>query len=729
MSRYLLFSLMILSVSAFSQDRCVAGFHAKSSHASRLDTLDIVHQNLTLDFTTFSPLNILAQANTTFAIHQDNVSSVRLDLEGLQMDSVLWGTSNLVFTQNAADVLIGLSNAVNNGDTLELTLYYHGTPIADGSWGGFYANSQYAYNLGVGFDSDPHCYGRVWHPCVDDFQDRATYDCHVLTLATHRAYCGGVLTGVDTLANGNRLFHWSMTQSIPSYLASVAVASYVHVEGVFNSEDGDVIPVWLASKATDTTHFKGSLIHLDEVLHAFEHRFGPYPFDRVGYVAVPFNGGAMEHACNIAYPLFAIDGGLSQETLYAHELSHMWWGDAVTCAQEEEMWLNEGWASYCESLALEALYGQEAYWEEQRALHKEVLTQAHRDDGGYFPVSGIPHTLTYGTTVYRKGAWVVHNLRHTMGDSAFFQACRDYQALMQGNHARSLELQAFFQSYTPMDLTGFFNGFVFAPGFPEFRVDGYQVGQSGAGFEVYAWIEQHTSHAPDLFVGVPLELTVKGAQGESMSFQVVNGASSQLVVLDSIPFEPRWVLLNGEQKLHEAVLAEEAWVSSTGVHNLTYAETNVQVSSLGGLDSLWIRAENHFAAAHEPAAVPFTNLVLNPDRFWVIYHNGLPASQVDLKLNMYGGASNYYDSLFASMLQSEGFTEDSLHLFYKPLTGGDWQELQSAVLNTLGNASNYNCRFDVADANEGFYAYGYYATTTGVSSKFDVQRCPMHKAS
>src|SRR5690606_2565466 len=124
-------------------------------------------------------------------------------------------------------------------------------------------------------------------------------------------------------------YHWHLPQSIPSYLACVAVAPYSVVtyphQGI-----AEEFPVELHAKASDTTSLKSAFVHLGDAIEAFENSYGAYSWGKVGYTLVPFNAGAMEHATNIAYPIYAASG-LSQEALMAHELGHMWWGDLVTC--------------------------------------------------------------------------------------------------------------------------------------------------------------------------------------------------------------------------------------------------------------------------------------------------------------------------------------------------------------------------------------------------------------
>lgn len=688
------------------QHVCQQAHAFKSSHQSRLDTMNIISQNIYLDFSGFTQQMIQARCESQLLIVQD-VDSLLFDFEGLTMDSIIQSEVSLPFQQGAANCWV-FSNGLgfSGGDTIVLQFYYHGTPVSDASWGGFYYNSQYAYNMGVGFDADPHCFGRVWHPCIDDFNDRAVYTLSIETLSNMAGYAGGLLVNESVLPNGHRLFVWQMAQSVPSYLASVAVAQYVRYESSFLSEDGSVKPIWLAAKSSDTTHFKSSLIHLPDVLSTYENAFGPYPFDRVGYVAVPFSGGAMEHATNIAYPLFAIDGTLTYETLYAHELSHMWWGDAITCATQEDMWLNEGWASYCESLALEALYGESAYWSEQRALHKEVITQAHVQDGGYWPVSGIPHSLTYGTTVYRKGAWVVHNLRTVMGDSAFFMACRDYQAQHHEQSHTSMALRDFFQNYTDVNLSAFFLTHVFEPGFLGFhcsRWDAYP--EFAGGFLVHLTLEQYLRKANQTAASMPVKVSVFCDDGQWYDFSILQlGSVSEHDI--HVPNGPLHVVLNRGNALHGAVLGDEKWLTNTGIQTLSYPEVTLVVNEVNA-DSVWFRAENHLVGEEDSPYIMGTDWYISPERFIQLY---LDTTQLvtGARLNFSATSSADWDSAFFAMLWAMNGVEDSVHLLYKGFHETEWIEYPYYSVNNMGSPTSGSGRFELSNVLPGTYTWGFH---------------------
>ena len=187
-------------------------------------------------------------------------------------------------------------------------------------FGGFYTLSNYQYDLGVAFEAIPHSYGRAWFPCFDNFVERTSMEYLVHTDANRSVYANGALQGITELGNGERISHWRMDEPIPSYLASVAAGNYVALLDTFPSVSGVEIPVVLAALPADTANMRASFIHLKNAFDTFERWFGPYRWNRVGYVLT--SAGAMEHATNICYPDFAADGTLGDEDLIAHGLSH-----------------------------------------------------------------------------------------------------------------------------------------------------------------------------------------------------------------------------------------------------------------------------------------------------------------------------------------------------------------------------------------------------------------------
>lgn len=678
---------------------------------ARSDTLDVLHIHLDLDMTKMDQDSIAAVARIDVKSKLNAVVQLNLDLLNLIVDSVKSGDALLGFTH--IDELLSIDiPSLDIDDELEVTIYYQGSPQMDDSgWGGFYFQGDYAYNLGVGFDADPHTYGRAWFPCFDNFVERQTMTLAVLTNEGRSAYCGGMLEEIEMLDGDSAVYHWSLNQEVPSYLCSVAVSDYSPVVTQYENIEGNDIPIYLVAQAGDTVNVKSSFQDLEACLQIFEDRFGPYRWDRVGYAFVPFNAGAMEHATNIAYPLYAADGSTAFNSLMAHELSHHWWGDLITCRTQEDMWLNEGWASFCEFLFVEGLEGADAYMEAVRENHKDVLLHAHEDDGERLPVSGIGHEYTYGSHVYNKGADMAYNLRGYMGDDDFFEGTSSFLDDFAFNDASSHDLMTHLLGFTDADLEAFFDNWIYEPGFCAMGVDSFDFSFTDDQYKISIFTHQYLHYVPELYDGVNTTYTVFDEGGNRATGQIENYGQNTLGAFD-IPFEPAHVIVNLEGELSMAMLSEEKMLGSTGFEQMNYAEFMVNVESIGAGDSLHVIAQNYWVGPQQDQQ----EFHLADDRFWRLYVNKPASAEAGGRIRYYGNsqAGNYFDPIFFESLAAEGMTEDSLLLVYRASPADPWIIHEDYELNVQGNTTNWQGLIDFANLRTGDYAWAYPTGKVGI---------------
>ena len=437
----------------------------------------------------------------------------------MQVDSVLYRGKTIPFTYNDTILSISLPNMPANIEGAEVvTILYHGKPQKDRSWGGFYRTADYAYHMGVGFMSDPHPYGRIWHPCFDNFAEKALYDIELRTHAPFVGHANGLLVSRQLL-DGIYTSRWLLQQPICSYLASFAVGRYIRIQRKHQGEAGPV-PIEIACMASDSKAVERSFQHLTDCIDAFEHWYGPHRFDKVGYSLVPFRSGAMEHATNISYPIYAANNGLKNEDLMAHELAHSWWGNNVTCEDGSEMWINEGMASFSELLFYEWVYGKERYRQEAELLQRKVVRTSHKADHGYHPITAVPFDYTYGSHVYNKGALVAHNLRSYLGDSLFRVVCRNIQTERAFDHLTSIQFMRSAIEKSGMDLVPFFSDWVFRPGFPAFMVHDLQsVRKDRSTFQTTAQIQQWVLGRQAYFRQLPVVIELTDTKGKTYRFK------------------------------------------------------------------------------------------------------------------------------------------------------------------------------------------------------------------
>ncbi len=687
--------LILFCLNGYSQDR-------------RSDSVDITHIDINLNMTrgTTGKNQIAGFAAIKLKAVNFAISYVHFDLLKMTIDSIVQNSARLYYNYNDTTIYVNLFKSLVKTDTEVVKVYYHGQPQGDPSgWGGFYFSPPYVYNLGVGFQVDPHVYGRCWFPCFDNFIERQLFSFNIITDSIDQAICNGLLISNIQNVDGTITWQWKLGQPIPTYLANVSVAPYKPAKYIYNSITGKDIPVWLSSKAVDTSNAIKSFANLNNCLKAFEQNYGPYPFDRVGYCMVPFNSGAMEHAGNISYPLYASDGTKTYETLWAHELSHQWWGDHTTCKNEGEMWLNEGWACYNEALFLENIYGKESYRKQISDNHSLVLQKAHVNDGGYRAISGIPHEYTYGTTVYKKGADVVHTLRGYMGDKDFFDACKDFQNTYKFSAVSSDDLKNIFRKHTTQSMTKFFDNWIYEKGFPHFEMTNIQIDSAGSLYHITGTILQRLLATQKLYDSVPVDFTAIGPNLEKYTAQAILGGYYSHFEIKNIPFKPVLICQDLYEKISDAITDEYYSIDSAKTYKYTNARLSLVVKTISKNDSNWLRVEHHWLGATGATKIP--GLYISPTHYWTVQSIVGPTFDADASLN-YSGAK---DASGVPGLDSNLFykTEDSLVLLYRENSDSPWVEDIDYIKN-MGGKTDLKGNVLIKHVRPGDYTFGAYNT-------------------
>ncbi len=663
------------------------------------DTIHISHYDISIDTINFSGLSIKAHTALQVVSKQNNVNNISLSLLQLIIDSIVSGVQTLSYSYNDSTIMITPPSALNQNDTLNITVYYHGMPKQDQSgWGGFYFSGNFAFNLGVGFAADPHVFGRVWFPCIDEFTDRASYDFHITTASNSKAFCNGQLISSVTNPNGSITWNWSQPETIPTYLACMAVAPYYTVQ-----KTAAGVPVEIAALPADTANVNSTFQHLDTVLSAFINAWGPYPFYKVGYSLVPFGSGAMEHASQITIGQPFINGSLSYETLWAHELSHMWWGDNVTCETAGDMWLNEGWASYNEAFATEAVYGKNAYRNWIRANHRNVLQFAHIQDGSYLSLINVPHAFTYGTTVYKKGADMVHTLRGMMGDTAFFNACKYQQSTRAYNSSNSYQFRDNINLSSGINVDRFFDDWIFTEGFPHFSID--SVTEYIGAFNHYFIHCRQRSKGNNHQYKMSFELNLTdGVNDTTVTIEMDSMTQTFHVAL---LFTPLWISLDRNEKLSDARVSYDNPATTTGAHLFpeTFFSANIQTIGTGST----IRVEHNFVV---PDGWKQSNpgIRLSNYHYWKVdgIWDSLFTSKATFNYNGSVTGNGYMDNTLITG------KEDSLRILWRAGTWDDWHVVQGYTLNTGTNHMDKIGTITIDTLKKGEYTLGYLDYTVNV---------------
>jgi len=673
----------------------------------RSDTIDILDYNIYLDFSLLPATTIKATCSIQYKAKLPNVNQVTLDLLALTVDSITQNGNQLTYSQIGEKVAVNLPNTLIENVVDSFRVYYKGTPVEDASgFGGFSFSGGFAYNIGVGFLADPHNFGRVWFPCFDNFVERSTYTVSVKCAENLSAYAGGVKTG-ESITNGFKTTTWRCAQEIPSYLASVAVANFEELNYTYQSMLNDSLNVKLAAIAADTTALKNAFVDLEPIFHAFETNFGPYKWDRIGYVCVPFQAGAMEHAMNIAYPRGLLGGGVAANRhIMAHELSHMWFGDLATCRTASQMYLNEGFARYCEMLFDEWIVSEDAYWADYRSNHLSMVGYCHIKDGGFWPLSNVPHEYTYSNSTYERPADILHTLRTYMGDTAFFEGLRYYLSEYSFKDASSDDLKNALEESSGQSLDDCFTDWMDTPGYPAFVVDSFKV-VNITNNQTKVYFRQKSHGNTHNYSNVPFELSVRNAAGQLFTTQVsISGPVDSATVL--LPFAPDWVYLNRDLKISHAVTTEERFIKNIGPNNLSNALIEVILENVQ--DSTYMRVEHNWVAPDsiKQRYMPYR---LSPNRYWTVYTQNPSTFYAKAKFT-FNGRTN---STSSGWLDNNLVTNDTkVVLMYRKDAADDWKPT-SGVLTTFTSTSDKFGNIVIDTLKAGQYTFAEIDSSLGVN--------------
>jgi aminopeptidase N len=646
------------------------------------DTLDAISYTIYLNEFDFANHEITAQTEIELISKIDDLTEIKLELQDLTVDEIyVDGIEITDFSHDGMILSIPVTDPLNMGDSVSVSVAYHGEPFHE-TWGGFHWSGEYCFNLGVGIWTIPHNLGKTWFPCIDDFQDRAYYTIYATVDAGKDAVCGGLLEEIADNGNGTFTYKWVMQQTIPTYLASVAVGDYARWTDTYNGINGDIpIEIWV--RPADSNKVDGSFQNLNEILSIYEDKFGPYRFDRVGYVGTAI--GAMEHATNIAYPHFVINGGLGYESLLAHELAHMWFGDNVTCATAEDMWINEGWATFFDAIYQEFLYSREQYMDFIRNKHKEVIQFCHTPstspigDGYFFPLNQIPQNVTYGMSAYDRGCITAHTLRGYLGDEVFFDAMTAFNEEFKYNYASSEDMRDFLTNHTGTDMAGWFDNWIFNSGTPHYSIDSFSVVPLGSNADVTVYMRQKR-HGPEFIGnGNKVELTFMddswNQHTENIFFDGQYGNSTF-----NIPLVPEAVYVDLNELMSDATTDYSRTIKSTGLINLSAYFFKLEVQNI--TDSVFFRIEHNWAPP-DSLQNPIQGLTISPYRYWKI--DGI-FNEDFVAIGGFRYNKSSYSYLDDSLIMNQN---DSVVMLYRLGTAYDWQFVNFNKVGTWSSGNLY----------------------------------------
>ncbi len=359
----------------------------------------------------------IAGTGVVTATALQDLAGFYLDLLGLDVSGVQVDGKTALWERNGQELKITCPATLDKGDTFTATISYSGVPTGLSSK--LFAMGWQKVDDSI-FTLDEPKGAATWFPVNDTPADKATYIFHLTVPKPYTAAANGVL--VDTKAEGrNQTFTWQMDKPMASYLAAVDVGQFATETST--SGGGVTIRNYFATDLETAGH--DAFARTGEVIDYFAGIFGPYPFAAYGVVVPDVDtGAAME---NQTLSLFGRDilakrmtDPIAGPVYLSHELAHQWFGNSVTIEQWDDIWLNEGFATYASWLWLEHDQGPQV-------LQAQVKSSQQTLSKSIEPPPGKPGANDmFGASVYRRGALTLHALRLTVGDDSFFRTLRTW---------------------------------------------------------------------------------------------------------------------------------------------------------------------------------------------------------------------------------------------------------------------------------------------------------------
>ena len=492
---------------------------------------------------------------TSHLVATELLPAVQFDL-GVPMvvDSVTHGMGGGILSYSRAGdtLMVSFDIPLASGSLDSITVFYHGYPNGAGGFGSFGWGTHDGVPV-LWTLSEP--YGaKDWWPCKQDLNDKIdSIDAYVTTPNAYRAAGNGLLVS-ETDDGTFRTCHWRHRHPIDVYLIATAATNYQVLTDTITLPGGIEVPMISYAYPEEAFFADLSAGDVAQQMPFYSQLFGTYPFANEMYGQTRFGwGGGMEHQTNTFL------GGYWYE-LSSHELAHQWFGDKVTCGSWQDLWLNEGFATYLSGLCYE--YLAPVYWQGwKRSKIDDIITAP---DGSVMVSDTLDNNRLFdGRLTYNKGAMVLHMLRWVCGDTAFYNGVRNYlddPALAYGT-ARTSDLVAHLESTSGLDLTGFMQDWYTGEGYPTYTVQWTQ----DAGGNVSIQLDQVTSHPSVDFFEMPVPIHFKNSlqdstvvldhtfSGQSFTFHLPFQADSAL-------FDPDLWIVSGSNlvtQVQEAAFGHE----------------------------------------------------------------------------------------------------------------------------------------------------------------------------
>jgi aminopeptidase N len=454
------------------------------------------------------------------------------DIYGMVITSVLEDSIKVDYTYKGNKLEINPSN--NASKQRNYTVNYHGIPER----GLVIDTTKFGQRSFFG-DNWPNL-ARHWLPSVDHPSDKASIEFRIKAPEHYDVVATGEKIEESNLGNGYKLTTYKEPAPVAMKVVTIGVTKFASklLEEVYD------IPVsaWVYPE-NRLDGFSDYGVATNVMKYFIDH-IGPYSYAKLANMQAKTQWGGLENAGTISYFENSVTGKNEVEGLIAHEIAHQWFGNSASENDWNHVWLSEGFATYFTILYQESVYGDEKRKEELSLDRKQIIDYYSKNPSPIVDPSITDPMKILSTNTYQKGGWVLHMLRHKLGDETFWKGIRAYYKKYQNANAMTADFQKIMEEAAGQNLKSFFQQWIFTKGYPEIKWSwSYNKG------EIHIVLEQVQDHQIFSF---PLEIEItKNGKSTISTVQVNQKKSSFEIDIDSRPesvhLDPNFWLLFKEK--------------------------------------------------------------------------------------------------------------------------------------------------------------------------------------
>ena len=448
---------------------------------------DLVHTKLNVSFD-WEKKHLLGEATLDFKPYFHAQNSVTIDAKGFDIHQIalvnLNGTkTDLKYTYNDLQISIDLERFYNRNEIYTLYINYTAKPddlLIEGGDAITDAKGLYFINPDGSEDKPMQIWTQgetesssCWFPCIDKPNERCTQEIAITVQEKYTTLSNGILTESTSNNNGTRTDLWIQKKEHAPYLFMMAVGEFSITKDKWRGLD-----VNYYVEAEQEKHAQRIFGKTPEMMEFYSQLLGfDYPWEKYSQIIVrDYVSGAMENTTAVIHGEFVYSDEREflddpNEMIVAHELFHHWFGDWVTCESWPNLPLNEGFATYGEYLWMEGKYSAD---EAAHYIHsdlKQYLNESTSKQVDHIRFDNENPNNMFDSHSYAKGGRILHMLRYSIGDEAFFKGLEYYLTEYANQAVEVHQLRLAMEHISGQDLNWFFNQWFLASGHPQISVE------------------------------------------------------------------------------------------------------------------------------------------------------------------------------------------------------------------------------------------------------------------